>query len=93
LTLAAATAGWLVAGTMNAEQTRARRFRQGFLAGLVAGVVCGMLCSLVLVVFLPMMIIGPVIGLTAGALGGGIARKYPRMQSRGGPSWARGFQS
>ena len=92
MTLAAVTAGWLVAGTINAEQTRALRFRQGFLAGLVAGAVCGIVSSLIFVPFLPMMIAGPVLGVVGGALGGAIARTFPRVQRRES-YWAGGFQS
>jgi len=77
-------AGWLLPGTADAQELRARRARQGLLAGVTAGAVGGLLITVIFVGIGFLMIIGPLAGAAGGALGGAVAAAYPRKPQTSG---------
>jgi hypothetical protein len=82
--MAGLAAAWLLPGTADPRELRARRTRQGLLAGATAGAVGGLLITVIFVGVGFLMVIGPLAGAAGGALGGAVAAAYPRKPLAGG---------
>jgi hypothetical protein len=81
-------AAWLLPGTDDSQELRARRTRQGLLAGVIAGAAGGLLITVIFVGVGVVMIIGPLAGAVGGAFGGTVAAGYPRRSPPDGFSAA-----